>query len=174
MCVRRAQRGVTLVELIIAIVIVGVSLAAVLSVFVVTAQHSADPMVRQQAQMIAESYLDEILIKRFYDPDTNTVCPANEGSRDQFDTVCDYNTLPDNVVRNQAGSAIAALSAYNVAVSVDSGAGVALNGINNTGAIRVLRVDVTVTGPGETILTLSGYRTNYECDLPANPECKPL
>jgi len=145
----------------------------VLSVFVITAQHSADPMVRQQAQMIAESYLDEILIKRFYDPDTNSVCPANEGSRSLYDNVCDYNTLPDTVVRDQAGNAIAALSAYNVAVSVDSGAGVTLNGVDNTGVTRVLLVTVTVTGPNATSMTLNGYRTNYECNTIGDPECKP-
>ena len=145
MCIRWAQRGVTLLELIIAIVIVGISLAAVLSVFVITTQHSADPMVRQQAQMIAESYLDEILIKRFNDPDTNSVCPANEGSRNLYDNVCDYNTLPDTVVRDQAGNAIAALSAYNV----------------------------TVTGPNNTAVTLDAYRTNYECNTVGDPECKP-
>ncbi len=173
----RACGGFTLIEIMVAVVIVGISVIAIMSVFVVTSQHSADPMVRQQAQFIAEAYLDEILIKRFYDPDTNNVCPANEGagSRSLYDNVCDYNTLPDTVVRDQAGTAITALAAYNVAVSVDGSGGVSLNGIDNTGAIRVLLVTVTVSGPNNTTVALSAYRTNYECDLVGNPaECKPL
>lgn len=169
----RARRaGFTLIELIIAIVVIGISLLGVLTVFAVAARHSADPMVQQQAQLIAEAYLDEILIKRFYDPDTNTVCPANEGSRAIFDNVCDYNTLPDTVVRDQSGAAIAALSAYSVTVAVDSSAGVALHTVNNTGATRVLLVTVTVTGPQSTSVALSGYRTNYLCNNPGDSECK--
>jgi len=168
---RRRAPGFTLIEVIIAIVIVGISLAAVMSVFIVTSQHSADPMARQQAQMIAEAYLDEILLKRFYDPDTSTVCPGPEGSRSAFDNVCDYNGL-SQAPTDQTGAAISALSAYNVAVTVDSGAGVSLNGLNNTGVTRVLLVTVAVTGPNNTNVTLSGYRTNYECNTAGDPECK--
>lgn len=173
MCARwKKARGFTLIEVVIAIVIVGISVTAIMSVFIVTSRHSADPMVRQQAQFIAEAYLDEILIKRFYDPDTNTVCPANEGSRSLYDNVCDYNTLPDTVVRDQAGAAIGALAAYTVAVAVDSSAGLSLGTIDNSGAIRVLLVTVTVNGPNNTTVVLSGYRTNYECNAPGDAECK--
>ena len=170
MCARRRARGFTLIEVIIAIVIVGISLAAVMSVFIITSQHSADPMARQQAQMIAEAYLDEILLKRFYDPDSNSVCPGPEGSRSAFDNVCDYNGL-SQAPTDQTGAAISALSAYNVAVTVDSGS-VDLNGVNNSGVTRVLLVTVTVTGPNNTSVTLASYRTNYECNTAGDPECK--
>ena len=167
---KRRARGFTLIEVIIAIVIVGISLAAVMSVFIITSQHSADPMARQQAQMIAEAYLDEILLKRFYDPDSNSVCPGPEGSRSAFDNVCDYNGL-SQAPTDQTGAAISALSAYNVAVTVDSGS-VDLNGVNNSGVTRVLLVTVTVTGPNNTSVTLASYRTNYECNTAGDPECK--
>ena len=179
MCIRPAQRGVTLLELILAMVIVGISIAGVMTVFVITTQHSADPMARQQAQLIAEAYLDEILLKRFYDPDDplNRVCPANEGSRSLYDNVCDYNGL-NQAPTDQFGSAIAALAAYNVQVTVNIAAPPTvgapdLNGINNTGVIRVMQVTVTVTGPNNTAVTLDAYRTNYECNTVGDPECKP-
>ncbi|HEX9395860.1 MAG TPA: type II secretion system protein [Burkholderiales bacterium] len=167
-----SDRGFSLVELILAITVIGISMAAVMTVFVVTTQHSADPMARQQAQLIAEAYLDEILIKKFYDPDTNNVCPSPEGSRSAYDNVCDYNSLPDTVVRDQFGTAIAALSAYNAQVSVSDGA-VSLNGIDNTSVIRLLLVTVTVTGPNSTSVTLNAYRTNYQCNASGDTECKP-
>jgi MSHA pilin protein MshD len=168
---RRHTLGFTLIEVIIAIVVVGVSLAAVMSVFIVTSQHSADPMERQQAQMIAEAYLDEILLKRFYDPDTGTICPSPEGSRSAFDNVCDYNNILNQAPADQTGVAISELSSYKVSVSVDSGS-VDLNGVNNTGVTRVLLVTVTVTGPNNTSVTLASYRTNYECNTAGDPECK--
>ena len=142
-----------------------------MSVIVVTTQHSADPMARQQAQLIAESYLDEILIKKFYDPDTNNVCPGAAEARTAFDNVCDYHGL-NQVPTNQFGTAIAGLSAYNVQVSVTT-SGVSLNGVDNTSVIRILLVTVTVTGPNNTSVTLNAYRTNYQCNTTGDAECKP-
>lgn len=171
-------RGVSLVELIVAIVIVGVSVAGILKVMDLTTQRSADPMIQQQAQLIAESYLEEILLKKFYDPDTNTVCTGTaEGSRVNYDNVCDYNGLNDNTgARNQFGTLVTGLESYNVAVTVTGDGTVSLGSINNTGAVRVLRVNVIVTHdsvPGLSI-PLAGYRTNYNCNLPADAGCKPL
>jgi MSHA pilin protein MshD len=151
---------VTLVELLIAIVVVGIALAAIMSVFVVTTQHSADPMARVQAQILAEGYLDEILLKKFYDTTTNRVCPGGAASHASF--VCGYNGLSETPI-----------SGYTAAVSVTS-SGVTLNGLDNSSVIRVLKVDVTVTGPGSTTITLTGYRTNYECNVSGDPGCVPL
>ena len=53
MCTSR-QRGLSLIELIMFIVIVGSALAGVLSVLNFTTKSSADPMVRKQALAIAE------------------------------------------------------------------------------------------------------------------------
>lgn len=172
----RVQCGFSLVELVMAIAVMGIALAGAVAIFSTTSRHSADPMIQQQAQLIAESYLDEILLKRFYDPDTNTVCPAAEGGgRLAYDNVCDYNGI-SGAPQNQFGTAIPELSAYTVQVTV-ANAGVTLNGLVNGGGateIRVLRVDVTADGPGGISVTLSGYRTNYECNTGGDPECKPL
>lgn len=178
MCASRARaaRGFSLIELILAMVIVGISLAAVMSVFVVTTRHSADPMATQQAQLIAEAYLDEILLKRFYDPDTNNVCPAAAETRAAYDNVCDYHGL-NQAPTDQFGNPIAALSAYNVSISVTT-SGVSLHTggdiIDNTSQIIVLLVTITVTGPNNTTMTLNGYRTNYECNSTGGSECKSL
>ena len=176
MCTRLPRvRGFTLVEVILAIVIVAIALTSVLSVFVVTARHSADPMVTQQAEFIAEAYLEEILRQKFVDPDTDLVCTgtATGESRATYDNVCDYDTLTDSPPKNEFGASLTDLSAYSVSVTV-SNSGVTLNNINNTGALRVLRVDVTVTGPNSTSITLSGYRTNYNCNASGDPGCKGL
>ncbi len=171
----RRQSGVSLLDLILAIVIIGIALAAIASVYITTVQHSADPMVRRQAQLIAEAYLDEILLKKFYDPNTSTVCPAAEGSRSLYDNVCDYNGL-SGPAADQFGTPLAApLSSYNVQVAVTSDNSVTLNGLTNGPAaneIRVMRVDVTVTGPNNTPVSLSAYRTNYNCSTSTDPGCK--
>ncbi len=175
------QAGVTLVELVMYIVVVSVGVAGILSVMTFTTRHSADPVVQQQAILIAESYMKEILMKRFYDDDTNSVCPAPEGGgRVAYDNVCDYNGLNDNGgARDQFGNAISGLERYNVAVTVNN-AGVTLgptaSQINNTGVIRVLRIDVTVTHDDVPDLSvpLTGYRTHYACFNVGDADCRPL
>ncbi len=175
-----AQQGISLIDMIAAILVIGIAVTAVMSAFVVSVAHSADPMTRQQAQFIAEAYLDEILLQKFYDPDTDRICPAPEASRSLYDNVCDYAGLTE-APHDQFGNAIAALAAYNVAVTVSNTAAalgaVNLNGLTNdtaTPVYRVLRVDVTVTGPANVSITLTGYRANYNCNAAGDPGCKAL
>jgi len=148
------HRGVTLIEMVIAVAIVGIAMAGVLSVFIVTTQHSADPMARLQAQIIAEGYLDEILLKKFANTTTNHVCTGVT-----TDYVCGYD-----------GFASTPVVGYPVSVIVKHDNAQALGSLNNgDGTIRVLRVDVSVSTPnGETVI-LSGYRANYDCPSTCTP-----
>ena len=174
MSTRTSRRGFSLIELVIGIVVVGIAIASVLTVFVTTTAHSADPMERQQAQLIAEAYLDEILLKKFYDPDTNNVCPAAVEARNAFDNVCDYDGLVQSPPQDQYGNVTVA--GYTASVSVTPTAvslGPGGNLVDNTSVIRVLQVTVTVTGPNGNSVTLNGYRTNYECNTTGDAECKP-
>ena len=174
MSARRAQSGFSLVELIIGITIIGITIASVMTVFIVTASRSGDPMLRQQAQMIAEAYLDEILLRRFYDADTNNVCPAAVEIRTSYDNVCDYNGLVQSPPQDQFGNAT--VTGYTASVTVTpTGASLHSGGnlIDNTSVIRVILVTVTVTAPDGTTITLNGYRTNYECNTTGDAECKP-
>ena len=65
------QRGLTLIELIMFIVIVSVGLAGILGVFSNLVRTSSDPLIRKQALSIAESLLSEIEQRPFTycDPD---------------------------------------------------------------------------------------------------------
>lgn len=62
---RTAQRGVTLIELIIFIVVVGVAVVGLLSIFARTTASSADPQLRKQALALAEGMLEEVTMARF-------------------------------------------------------------------------------------------------------------
>jgi MSHA pilin protein MshD len=152
--IRLAQnRGFTLIELVISIVVVSVALGGVLMAINYTVTHSADPMLQHQALAIAESYLEEILLKPFADPDG----VDNEIGRVQFDDVDDYNNLVDIGARDQANNLIDGLGNYTVRVTVPVG-GTALNGI---GAANSKQITVTVSHPIGFNMSLSGYRTNY-------------
>ncbi|WP_232731112.1 prepilin-type N-terminal cleavage/methylation domain-containing protein [Janthinobacterium sp. 67] len=62
---RLAQRGVTLIELIVFIVIVSIAVIGLLQIFTRTTASSADPQLRKQALALAEGMLEEVTMARF-------------------------------------------------------------------------------------------------------------
>jgi MSHA pilin protein MshD len=178
------SRGFTLIELIVAIVIIGIGVASFAQLMNSSTINSIDPMVRQQAHAIARAYLEEISLRSFCDPNITSDCPGtcttgstcsnasctNNGageSRATFDDICDYDqpTIVDAIVTDQNGSTAAPideLGDYRVTVDVidDSGADL---GTLTGGASQSLRIDVTVThatNPNVDV-TVSGFRANY-------------
>lgn len=144
------ERGATLIELVISIVVIAIAASAVLGVLSSTVGRSADAMVLSQAVAIAEAYLEEISLKPFDDPDG----VDGETLRPAFDDVDDYDGLVDDGARDQFGTALAPLAQYAVAVTVTSTA--ALAGVPGTDAERI---DVVVTYPGNGTVALTGYKT---------------
>lgn len=176
------EAGLSIIELIVFIVVIGIGVTGILSVMNFTTSRSADPMAQTQAKFIAEAYMDEILSKSFVDPTVSRICPTPPANRSNFDNVCDYNGLVNNGARDQLNNPIPGLGDYNVSVTVTGnntvtlGFGAAPNNIVNAspGTIRVLRVDVTVTGPGGVSFALTGYRTNYNCFNAVDAGCHNL
>ena len=184
MCTHHSQRGISLIELIMFIVIVGIALAGVLLVMNKVTASSADPLVRKQALAIAESLLEEVELMpfTFCDPDdinaASAVSPAScttglsqdvitgpvpatetRGSiTDPFDNVADYSNYNMPVVVDITGTAIAGLGGYSASVAI-SRAGTTLLSSADDGA--ALLITVTVNGPGNTQVVLDGYRTRH-------------
>ncbi|MGE4405835.1 prepilin-type N-terminal cleavage/methylation domain-containing protein [Pseudomonas sp.] len=129
----RSQRGMTLVELVITIVIIGIAAAALFSAMASITGRSADPMLRQQSLYIAESYLEAI-----------TALPYN-----QLNSAAQHPAPPQDVNGNPIGK----LASYSVEVVVENTA--SLN------EVKATRIDVSVRDPAGQILTLTGYRTDY-------------
>lgn len=151
----RRQRGMTLVELVIAIVIVGIAAAALYSAMASITSRSADPMLRQQSLAIAEAYLEEILAEDFLDPTSQTQCPPRPAARADYDNVCDYAGLDDSGARGADGNLVPGLQDYQVSVAVTPQA------FDSLSAAAALQVVVTVEAPDSQTLTLAGWRTCY-------------
>jgi MSHA pilin protein MshD len=160
------QRGFTLIELIIFIVVVGVGVAGILSVYTTSIKNSADPLVRKQTVAIAESLLEEILLKEYCDPDTATlsstappICPASriaadqEASRAAYDDVNDYSGYTTTGIVDGSGTSVSGLTGYSIAPAV---------AVTTTtlGSVTVKQIVVSVTGP-QGAISLTGYRGNY-------------
>jgi MSHA pilin protein MshD len=152
---RSQQKGFTLVEMVIFIVVVGVGLSGVLLALNTSATSSAHPMVRKQAVVIAESLLEEIVQKEYAKPADSTVKGySSGGSRATFDCVDDYQgyTTAGGVL-DVNGATISGLSSYNITPAV------AVSTTTLSGR-RVKQVVVSVTGP-LGVVSLTGYRGSY-------------
>jgi type II secretory pathway pseudopilin PulG len=102
---KRRSAGVTLIELLVFIMIVGVALAGVLTSLNVANRASADPLRPKQALAIAEAMLTEVMAKDYCDPDANGTDNNNdddeascllrtnvrEATRRDYDAIDDYN-----------------------------------------------------------------------------------
>jgi len=148
----RRQTGTTLIELVIAIVIISIASSTVLMVLSTSIASSADPMIRHQAVAIAEAYLEEIALRSFADPDG----VDGEASRDLYDDVDDYDGLVDVGARDQFNNAVAGLDDYTVTVAVAASS--ALPPIAST---DVFLISVTITHAANIDFTVSGYRANF-------------
>ena len=149
-----SQRGMTLVELIITIVIVGIAATALFSAMASITGRSADPMLRQQSLAIAEGYLEEILLQDYAsatDPCTGRAC---------FNDVRDYHDLDDRPPRDMNDNVIPGLDNYRVEVEIAARS--LADGLGPVGQkVPALHIRVTVTDPAGGTLSLDGYRTDY-------------
>lgn len=148
------QRGFTMIELIIFIVVVGVGMTGILSVMNTVVKSSADPMLRKQSIAVAESMLEEVLLK-----DYSNALGAQSG-RPNWNLVTDANGYGRTGIQDAQGNAITGLERYSVAVTVLT-ATAADNPQLAALALPAFKVTVTVTDPGGNAVTLVGYRTSY-------------
>ena len=147
-CGRLRQRGLTLVELVVFIVIISVALTGVLLTFNTVVRSSADPLVSRQLQAIAEAMLEEVLLQDFADPDGT----GREASREFYDNVDDYQDFGVGVtgITYPRGDKVPHLDDYSVAVKVVD--------IPDWNGANAKRVTVTASRAGQSFV-LSGYRT---------------
>ncbi|MDH4285515.1 MAG: prepilin-type N-terminal cleavage/methylation domain-containing protein [Gallionellaceae bacterium] len=184
MCIRHNQRGISLIELIMFIIIVGIALAGVLLVMNRVTASSADPLVRKQALAIAESLLEEVELMpfTFCDPDdinaasavvaaiaangcattVETLGPeageARYSATTPFDNVSDYhgfNSATDGGIKDITGTTITALNGYSASINVSAAA------LPNVAAGDALLIAVTVTGPDGLPVIVEGIRTRH-------------
>ncbi|MEY3760703.1 MAG: hypothetical protein RIR39_2194 [Pseudomonadota bacterium] len=144
------QTGITLIELVISLVIISIALTGIFSVINLTVSHSADPVVDYQAITIAESYLEEILLHAYSDPNTGAV-----KTRANYDNVDDYNNLNNLGASNSQGDLLVNLSSYHVSVTV-------VTANPDLSEVQAKVITVTVTEPRlPAPLILIGYKFNY-------------
>jgi MSHA pilin protein MshD len=136
----KRQAGLTLIELVIFMVIVGAAAAGVMGVLNMGASHSADPVRRKQALMVAEALMEEVLLARFTFCNPSDAGAADATSQAACTTPLVIGTPPLGTARpygNVANYASGADTATRSFVDSASGIDVDVNGralgVNQTG-----------------------------------------
>jgi MSHA pilin protein MshD len=145
----RRQRGLTLVELVVSLVIAGVVISTLWSAWAMMGRSSADPLVSRQQLAIAQSLLREIELQPL--PGTATAAPTP--GRTGFASISDYHGLTLNGITDVEGAALPGLQAYSASITVQPQA---LAGVP---AGSGYFVQVSVAGPGTGNLVLGQWRS---------------
>lgn len=150
------QRGLSLVELIVFIVVVGAAVAGVTMAFTASTRSSADPLIQKQALAIAEAMLEEVQLQPFTYCDPNHDNAATATGAGDCPGADENNLTPEAVdvpptgpaeTRYQADRPFDNVNDYN---GFDSATAVP-SGIRNIGGASIAgldayRVQVSVTG----------------------------
>ncbi len=185
------QSGLTLIELVVAIVVIAVAATAVMLLLATGYRSSADPQLRIKAVELGQSYMDEIFAKRW---DENTplgggcvvptgtsacdpsnpqaVCPGSGScgpdgteSRATFDDVDDYAGLQEGTcypANLRNASGNPRQGRYDgFCVEVAVTTGVGGGELQKVPTDDAKRVDVRVTGPRNFTTTFTAYRLNF-------------
>lgn len=188
---RERTRGLSLIEVVVFIVVLGLGLSAIVTLFGQLTKASPDPVVRKQVLALAESMMEEVLLRgfTFCDPDNSNVfaataatvgeCPGAPGveaigpeagetryADPLFDNVSDYDgfSMSGASIADITNNPISGLGAYGVTVAVAAISGGELPLLATTS--DALRITVVATGPLGVSVTLVAYRTRY---APNNP-----
>lgn len=140
--VARRQRGLTLVEMIVTIVILSVALLGIAATLNLGVSQSSNTLFELRATALAQAYLDEILSKKYDERSRNSGIPpcvatglpgrnctatlgtnGSESSRTSFDDVDDYDGLDEgtngtDILRDAQGNARAGYDNFRVQVDV--------------------------------------------------------
>ena len=169
------SRGFTLVELVVTMLIISIAGLGVMYSLGLGVRHQSDALWQAKAVALAESYMEEILARRYDEqsplggvpPCATVVACSGPGAfsdgetRAEFDDVDDYNGLIEQPPRDAYGNPRPDYDSYRVAVAVayPDAARIASLGLD-TGFDAKL-ITVTVSTPEGGAMTFSAVRGNF-------------
>ena len=158
----RTRRGVTLVEAVISVVIVGVMFAAAVSTVVATKLAERVMTNRRQGQLLAQALMAEIVIQDYEEPVGDPPIFGREsgesgGARDFWDDVDDYAGWSSSPPESKGGIPMDGLADWRRSVDV---VWVNPTNLNQVGAnTGVKRITVTASHNDVPVAELVAIRT---------------
>lgn len=140
------QNGVSLIEMIVFIIVVGIASSALFVTYNYSLLHNTNPLIQVRALELAQAKLDEVLALKY---DANTPTGGIPACGTPTGLAC--NNTPDanmNDVDDFHGVSDTPYTGYTRSVTV-------------TSANDFKLVTVTVTAPKSFSVTLAAYRANF-------------
>lgn len=146
----RFEKGFSLIELIVFIVVISIALVGLLSVYQQAIVNSVDPIRRIRTLELAQARLDQVLALRYDDATPSGGIPACSSSVP--DALPCTNTPDANMddVDDYTGIVDTPYPGYTRTVQV-----------TNFGTNFAKIITVSVAAPGGEVLTLAAYRMNF-------------
>jgi len=171
---RLYNKGFTLIETIVGIVVLAISFSVLTSLIYPIAQQSAEQLHQVKAAELAQSMLNEIQNKAFdhnsdmaggrlrcgeTDAPSCTAVMGAEGSetRVTFNDVDDYNDYQD--IHNSQDVPLDLYLGYAMTISVCNDASYNGSCSGNTSTAKL--ITVTITTPADFSMSFSTYRANF-------------
>ncbi len=168
--------GFTLIELVVTMLIISIAALGVMYSLSLGLRHQSDAIWQPKAVALAESYMEEILGRRYDEQSppggtpacstSTTACsPAGAFSdgevRAQFDDVDDYDGLVEQPPRDVDGNPRPDYDSYRVAVSVAYATPAQVAQLGLDAATDAKLVTVTVTTQESGSMSFSALRANF-------------
>ncbi|MCK7471177.1 MAG: prepilin-type N-terminal cleavage/methylation domain-containing protein [Desulfomicrobium escambiense] len=126
------NKGFSLIEVVITIVIVSIAVTGVITVFLTATQKGIDPVLEIKSVELGQALMDEIMLKRYdestpegggriLDPTAIPGPESGETTRMDFDDIDDYHGYTDggtNPVLDQIGHPVPGYSGFQRTVEV--------------------------------------------------------
>jgi MSHA pilin protein MshD len=145
----RDQRGITLIDLIITIIIIAIAVPPMVGVFITNTRNSTFGVTMARANHLASNLLEEIRSKR-WDENTGaasaTLGPDSE-TRATYDDVDDFHGLNETPPKDSLGTTMSGSTGFRQQVSVCYVANTDLNTCLGSGTSNYKKITVTVTDP---------------------------
>lgn len=179
---QRVNKGFTLIEMVIGIVVFSIAFALITSLLLPSSEHSARQVQQIRAAELGQSMFNEILSKAFDDNSDMvgglqrcgevgfTACSTNLG-RDGAETRANFNDVDDyqlrstemddfNPVQDSLGNPLDLYQGFTVAVAVCNVSD--FNGnCSNTATDFAKLIRITVTTPLGNSVVFASYKANF-------------
>lgn len=155
---RCSQRGISLIELIVFIAIVGVALTGTLIGMNMMTAKSADTPVHKQALTVAHSLLEEIEARTYSGGPCNGTLGPN-AARSGVLNVCAYKGYytTAGILDLYTNTPVPSLDAYKVNPAVDI-VQITAGELGTIPAASAVKITVSVTDPANEVVSAAGYR----------------
>lgn len=143
---KQSQQGVSLIELIVFILVVGIASSALFATYTYSLLHNTDPLIQVRAVELAQAKLDEVIALKY---DANTPTGGIPACDTALGSSC--NNSPDanmNDVDDFHNASDVPYTGYSRSVTV-------------TTANNMKLISVTVAAPKGWSVTLAAYRANF-------------